>query len=148
MAPVNEVSAVRKGSSPFVTPSNRNANAPASTPAPRPANDTGQRPPGPGDAVEMTTRSGRRLTQTSTPNSNSKRDRKASVASDWHKIVRSSRYRELINLSTAASSPESLASAETRLWNVRHGFAQEGSGSRGSLKGFLVKLLDGSDGDG
>lgn len=135
MVPVNEVSAVR------------NANAPASTPAPRPANSISPPPPGPGDNLEMTTRSGRRLTLPAlTPNSNSRRDRKATVSSEWHKIVRSARFRDLVRLSATASSPESLASTELKLWNIRHGFAPEGSGSRGSLKGFLVGFLGGSGG--
>lgn len=142
MVPVNEVSAVRKG------PPNRNANAPASTPpAPRHANEISPPPPDPGDNLEMTTRSGRRLAlPVLSPNSNSKRDRKATVSSEWHKIVRSARFRDLVRLSATASSPESLASTELKLWNIRHGFAAEGSGSRGSLKGFLVGFLDGSGG--
>jgi hypothetical protein len=99
----------------------------------KPSNDTSQ----------MTTRSGRRLgSPVATTPSASKRVRNVTVARNWPKLSKSAAYQGLIAESLAASCPAEMAKAETKMWNGRHGFAQEQSAQKGALKGYLVSYLE------
>ncbi|CCX14338.1 Protein of unknown function [Pyronema omphalodes CBS 100304] len=99
----------------------------------KPSNDTSQ----------MTTRSGRRLgSPAATTPSTSKRVRNVTVARNWPKLSKSAAYQELVAESLAASCPAEMAKAETKMWNGRHGFAQEQSAQKGALKGYLVSYLE------
>jgi hypothetical protein len=71
-----------------------------------------------------------------------RRERKISVSHEWHRIVRSSRYKEFLQSSVLAPSSTDIARAESRIWNVRYGYAPERSECKGALKGALVEYIE------